>query len=105
MSSIEEYERQRTLQIQADGRMLKWLRREMNRDLRAARASGDADRVAICKALLDVQSRAASWQGTRNDPYYARIQQDADLVLALARRLAWGFRFREGYKWVAWEPR
>jgi len=101
-------------QARADRRLLTWLRREVNRDLRYWRHDYDceipADRreqlVADCKAKLELIRWAENWQGVR-DPdrdvpgrpdVRATLLSDLRFVMAAIRRVAAGYKGRDGWR-------
>lgn len=90
-----------------DRALLKWLKRQANGDLRAARAAGDTDGIDRQKALLDLLRWADRWMDVRDKDYPGRpdvdaaLRQDADMIMYGIRRLAYGYRHREGWR-PAW---
>lgn len=94
--------------------LLKWLRREVNRDLRewrghlTAAASGPlADRlpdlVADCKAKLAMIAWAESWQGTWTNEFYGpdmrwEMIERLRYIMYGIRRVAAGYARREGWR-------
>jgi hypothetical protein len=102
----------------SEGRMLVWLRKQINGDLRQARADERvsrlcadlislqlaSDQVAAHKAVLDYLRSVESWHQTRSDPEYANVMLIADTVVALTRRIAVGYKQRPGWR-DEWSPR
>jgi hypothetical protein len=100
----------------ADRRLLKWLRRQVNADLRKWRQAsrdGSPDApglVADCRAKLRLLRWADSWIRVR-DPDYpnatdprirAVLRDDSVLVMAAVRYVAAGYRDRGGWR-PEWE--
>lgn len=102
-------------QSRADQCLLRWFRREVNRDLRRWRAAsrepgpGQADaaeRVADCKAKLELIHWAGSWQRVRDaDHAYegrpdvqAKLLSDLELIMHGVRALAAAYRDRAGWR-------
>jgi hypothetical protein len=88
--------------------MLKWLRRQVNGDLRywrhASRAGRfrAADVVADCKAKLAMLTWADNWHhGSWEEqppPVSAHMAAEQGLVMAAMRRVAAGYRHRPGWR-------
>ncbi len=105
-----------------DTALLKWLRREVNRDLRRWRSVRDqgssvypgqyTDLIADCKAKLALITWAEGWQKVRTSEYlqghhvYARdtMLGYLDMVNAAVRRVAAGYSSRAGWR-AEWEVR
>ena len=96
-----------------DTRLLRWLRREVNRDLRRWRdpvmcAALDeiTFRVADCKAKLELIRWAESWQRVRGPDYAPADRPDVqgamigklEMIMHAVRYVAGGYRNREGYR-------
>ena len=97
-----------------DTRLLKWLRREANRDLRYWRHSYDTglppDRreqlIADCKAKLGLLTWAENWQAIREPgrlpagrpDVQAAMTDHLKMVMAAVRRIAQGYRGRDGWR-------
>lgn len=99
-----------------DARLLRWLRREVNRNLRYWRAYGGGlpddryrDLIADCKARLDMLTWAEHWAEVSspgrefpdpggNGQVRGRMLSEAALVMAAMRRLAQGYRARDGWR-------
>lgn len=95
-------------------RLLKWLRREVNRDLREWRGhlkAGTAgplaerlpDLVADCKAKLAMIRWAESWQRVWDDEHYGpdirwQMVEQLRFVMYGARKVAAGYAGREGWR-------
>jgi hypothetical protein len=115
---MSAYDEQRAAERHADGRMLVWLRKQLNADLRRARVDerisrecGDTlslgiarDQVDLFRALLVWHRRMDSWHSTRGDPDYASVLLTADTVIAIVRHVAYGYRQRPGWR-DEWGPR
>ena len=101
----------------ADKRLLKWLRREVNQDLRYWRSEPGAipleryaQLVADCKAKLELIGWAESWQRVRGPDYVhpgrpdvqVALISDLRLTMAAVRRVAAGYKGRDGWR-EEWE--
>jgi len=104
-------------ELHRDAALLKWLRREVNRDLRYWRTELGilpADRctglIDDCKAKLALLSWAERWQDVRTekyarDHYYASrpdvaatMEGNVRLIVHAVRRVAAGYRARDGWR-------
>ena len=90
-------------------RLLKWLRREVNRDLRAWRGlleAGDSGPFAEhlpglvddAKAKLAMIAWAESWHVNWLNPDYELVDRERRMVRFSVRKVAAGYAAREGYR-------
>jgi hypothetical protein len=94
-----------------DERLLKWLRREVNRDLRGwqalqaddAIAARQADLIADCNAKLGLIRWAISWQSVHENPYgpdrvRATMLGELEMIMFSVRQIACGYASHEGWR-------
>jgi hypothetical protein len=108
MTAGTAYEQQRA----AEARLLKWLRRQVNADLRYWRSEPGvlpparyASLVADCKARLDMLRWAEDWARIRepgvlpdSDRVRGEMLAHLALVMGAVRKLAQGYRDRDGWR-------
>lgn len=115
----EEWAEREAAEKASDARLLKWLRREVNRDLREWRGylrAGTGGSVAgrlpglvlDCKAKLNLIRWAESWQVAYEKDRYRDDDMRADMLALMqmsmhgVRKVAAGYSNREGWReeWV-----
>jgi hypothetical protein len=99
-----------------DKRLLKWLRRQVNADLRKWRQGardGNPDAaglIADCKAKVKLLNFAESWMRVRDSDYdgtddvriRGELRAHSVMVIVAVRILAVGYRDRDGWR-LEWE--
>lgn len=104
-----EHERQEAADAASVARLLKWLRREVNRDLREWRGHLKAgtggpltgripDLIADCKAKLVMIAWAEHWHAGWLNPDYALVDRERHMVMHGVRKVAAGYSNRDGYR-------
>jgi hypothetical protein len=114
MTLADQFAAEKALRDRHDRQLMKWLRREVNRDLRRWRSPymcADLDeiafRVADCKAKLELLNWARGWQENLeyNQGYAnmgpnvaAHMAETMATIMFAVRKIAPGYRDREGWR-------